>query len=212
MNPSGSRGTQCVHQDFSSRRRHGYIPAEHIHVRISGHTVRILGSYRRDIFQPRHSSFVTMTQLENYISQPCLTESIYVTFWVILFNFYEYLLMGVINVYFFVGNVAKVSCSFLLSTYFYRVRDSAPDGSSPEAIAKIFGYRLKRIDKFAPNTSSRIICWFCSLLNGFSPCVRCKPPSRRQGKPVRLDRILRILWSLLASSLFFLYVPVFLIR
>jgi hypothetical protein len=25
-------GTQCVHQDFSSHRRHGYIPAECIHV------------------------------------------------------------------------------------------------------------------------------------------------------------------------------------
>jgi hypothetical protein len=50
MNPSGSQGTQCVHQDFSSRRRHGYIPAERIHVRIPGHTGRILGFYVRDIF------------------------------------------------------------------------------------------------------------------------------------------------------------------
>jgi hypothetical protein len=80
MNPSGSQGTQCVHQDFSSRRRHGYIPAERIHVRISGHTGRILGSYLRAIFQPRHSSFVAMTQLENYISQPCLIDLIYVIF------------------------------------------------------------------------------------------------------------------------------------
>jgi hypothetical protein len=100
MNTSGSQGTQCVHQDFSSRRRHGYIPAERIHVRILGHTRWILGSYLRDIFQPRHSSFIVITQLENYISQPCLTESIYAIFRVILFNFYEYLLMGVINVYF----------------------------------------------------------------------------------------------------------------
>jgi hypothetical protein len=87
MNLSGSQGTQCVYQDFSSRRRHGYIPAERIHVRIPGHTGRIMGSYLRDIFQPRHSSFVAMTQLENYISQPCLTESIYAIFRVILFNF-----------------------------------------------------------------------------------------------------------------------------
>jgi hypothetical protein len=78
MGPSGSQGTQCVHQDFSSRRGHGYIPAERIHVRIPGHTGRILGSYLRDI--SRHSSFVAMTQLENYISQPCLTDSIYITF------------------------------------------------------------------------------------------------------------------------------------
>jgi hypothetical protein len=87
MNPSGSQGTQCVHQDFSSRRRHEYIPAERIHVRIPGHTGRILGSYLRDIFQPWHSNFVAMTQLENYILQPCLTESIYAIFRVILFNF-----------------------------------------------------------------------------------------------------------------------------
>jgi hypothetical protein len=100
MNPSGSQGTQCVHQDFSSRRRHGYIPAERIRVHISGHTGRILGSYLRDIFQSRHSNFVAMTQLENHMSQPCLTESIYAIFRVILFNFYEYLPMGVINVYF----------------------------------------------------------------------------------------------------------------
>jgi hypothetical protein len=87
-----------------------------------------------------------------------------------------------------------------------------PMGVAPEAIAKKFGYRLNRIDKFAPYTSSRIICWFFSLLNGFSPCVRCKPPSRRQGKPMRLDRIFA--YPLIPSRFFslFLYVPVFLIR
>jgi hypothetical protein len=80
MSPSGSQGTQCVHQDFSSRRRHGYIPVERIHVRIPGHTGRILGSYLRDIFQSRHSSFVMMTQPENYMSQPCLTVPAYKIF------------------------------------------------------------------------------------------------------------------------------------
>jgi hypothetical protein len=80
MNPSGSQGTQCVYQDFSLHRRHGYIPAERIHVRILGHTGRILGSYRRDIFQPRYSSFVAMTQLENHKSQPCLTVPAYKIF------------------------------------------------------------------------------------------------------------------------------------
>jgi hypothetical protein len=77
MSPSGSQGTQCVHQDFSSHRRHGYVSAERIHVRIPGHTGRILGSYLRDVFQPRHSSFVVMTQLENRMSHPCLTVSMY---------------------------------------------------------------------------------------------------------------------------------------
>jgi hypothetical protein len=80
MNLSGSQGPQLVHQDFSSRRRHGYIPAERIHVRIPGHTGRILGSYLRDIFQSWHSSFVAMTQLENLMSQPCLTVSAYEIF------------------------------------------------------------------------------------------------------------------------------------
>jgi hypothetical protein len=48
MSPSGSQGIQCVHQDFFLHRRHGYIPAERILVRISGHTGRILGSYLCD--------------------------------------------------------------------------------------------------------------------------------------------------------------------
>jgi hypothetical protein len=74
MNPSGSQGTQCVHQDFSSHRRHGYIPAERIHVRIPGHIGRIPGSYLRDIFQSRHSSFIVTTQLENRMSQSYLTD------------------------------------------------------------------------------------------------------------------------------------------
>jgi hypothetical protein len=80
MSPSVSQGTQCVHQDFSSRRRHGYIPAERIYVRIPGHIGRILGSYLRDILQSRHSSFVAMTQLENHMLQPCLTVPVYKIF------------------------------------------------------------------------------------------------------------------------------------
>jgi hypothetical protein len=156
MSPSGSQGTQCVHQDFSSRRRHGYIPAESIHVRIPGHIGRILGSYLHDIFQPRHSSFVVMKQLENYVSQPCLTDLIYITFRVVLFNFHAYLPMGVIDVY-FVDNVAKVTCwrdatnyvyqfalyyqlrlASFLSTSFYRVRNNASDGSSPRGYSRNF--------------------------------------------------------------------------
>jgi hypothetical protein len=176
MNPSGSQGTQCIHQDFSSRRRHGYISAERIHVCIPGHTGWILGSYLRDIFQSRHSSFVTMTQLENHMSQPCLTDSIYTIFWVILFNFCAYLPMGVLDVY-FVDNVAKVPCWRVATNYVYqfalyyqvqltsfcwllsiRCATVLPMGVAPEAIAEIFGYRLKRIDKLVPYTSSRVIC------------------------------------------------------
>jgi hypothetical protein len=155
MNPSGSHDTQCVHQDFSSHRRHGYIPAERIHVRIPGHIGRILGSYLRDIFQPRHSSFVAMMQLEKYIWQPCLTDLIYVIFRVTFFNFHEYLPMGVVNVY-FASNVAKVpSFRRFLSI---GCATALPMGVAPEAIAKKFGYRLKRIDKLALYTFSYIIC------------------------------------------------------
>jgi hypothetical protein len=45
-------------------------------MRIPGHTGRILGSYLHDMFQSWHSSFVTMTQLENHMPQPCLTISV----------------------------------------------------------------------------------------------------------------------------------------
>jgi hypothetical protein len=63
-----------------------------------------------------------------------------------------------------------------------------PMGVAPEAIAKNFGYRLKRIGKFDPYTSSRIICWFCLLWNRFSPSSEHKPPSRRWGELVLLGR------------------------
>jgi hypothetical protein len=74
-------------------------------VRILGHTGRIPGSYLHDIFQSWHSGFVTMTQLENYISQPCLTVGIY--------NIVEFLKislpMGVNDLY-FVDKEVKKNC------------------------------------------------------------------------------------------------------
>jgi hypothetical protein len=94
-----------------------------------------------------------MTQPENYISQPCLTDSIYIIFRVIFFNFHEYLPMGVIDVFCwqfgqkFLAEEMRLIMSephvyqfalyyqlelaSFLSNSFYRVRDSAPDGSSP---------------------------------------------------------------------------------
>jgi hypothetical protein len=89
--------------------------------------------------------------------------------------------MGVINVY-FVGNIAKVPCFSFCRLLSIGCATALPMGVAPEAIAKIFGYRLKRIDKLAPYTSSCIICRVYLLLSGFFPCVRCKPPSRRRGK------------------------------
>jgi hypothetical protein len=117
--------------------------------------------------------------------------------------------MGVINAY-FVGNVAKVPCFFFCRLLSIGCATALPMGVAPKAIAEIFGYRLKRIDKLAPYTSSCIICRLCSLLSGFFPYVRCKPPSRRRGELVRLDRYFLILCSLLSSSLLFFIRVIFL--
>jgi hypothetical protein len=63
---------------FSSHRRHGYIPAERIHMRIPGHTGRIPGL----TFVINHGIrvLVAMMQLEDHMSQPCLTVSEYKIF------------------------------------------------------------------------------------------------------------------------------------
>jgi hypothetical protein len=82
-------------------------------------------------------------------------------FRVIIFNFHEYLLMGVIDVFllamwpkFLAEEMQPIMsephvyrfalyyqlrlASFLLSTSFYRVRDRAPDGSSPRGYSRNF--------------------------------------------------------------------------
>jgi hypothetical protein len=74
-------------------------------VRITAHTGRILGSYLHDMFQSWHSSFVAMTQLENYMSQPCLTVGIYKIFELLKIA----LPMGVSDLY-FIDNEVKVYC------------------------------------------------------------------------------------------------------
>jgi hypothetical protein len=63
---------------FSSHHRHGYIPAERIHVRIPGHIGRILGL----TFMINHGIqvLVAMTQLKDHMSQPYLTVSEYKIF------------------------------------------------------------------------------------------------------------------------------------
>jgi hypothetical protein len=165
-----------------------------------------------------------MTQLKNYISQPCLTDSIYVIYRVILFNFHEYLPMGVIDIY-FVGNVAKVPCwrdatnyvwtscpsicsfitSFDLPLFFCRLLSigcatALPMGVAPEAIAEIFGYRLKKIDKPAPYISSRIICQVYSPLQWISPLFMSQAPESK-------TRWTCASWQIFSYSLlsFFLY-------
>jgi hypothetical protein len=73
-------------------------------VRIPGHTGRIPGSYLHDMFQSWHSNFVAMTQLENYMSRPCLTVGIYK-----IFELKITLPMGVSELY-FVDNEVEVFC------------------------------------------------------------------------------------------------------
>jgi hypothetical protein len=51
-----------------------------------------------------------------------------------------------------------------------------PMGVAPEAIAKIFGYRLKKIDKLVPYTSSRIICQLYAPLQWISPLLMPQAP------------------------------------
>jgi hypothetical protein len=66
--------------------------------------------------------------------------------------------------------------SFLLSTSFYWVRDSAPDGSSPRGYCRFFfGYRLKKIDRPVPYISSRDICRLYLPFQLFSPSYDASP-------------------------------------
>jgi hypothetical protein len=173
-----------------------------------------------------------MTQLENYISQPYLTDSIYVIFRDILFNFHEYLSMGVIDVY-FIGNVAKVPCwrdatnyvwtscpsicsllptsTRLLSFVDFLLIGCAialPMGVAPEAIAKSFRYRLKKIGKPAPFISSRIICRLYSPLQWISPLFMSQAPELKTRWTCASWQIFS--YSLLSSL--FLYASFSLIR
>jgi hypothetical protein len=50
-----------------------------------------------------------------------------------------------------------------------------PMGVAPEAIAKKFGYRLKKIDRPAPYISSRDICRLYSPFQLFSPSYDASP-------------------------------------
>jgi hypothetical protein len=54
-----------------------------------------------------------------------------------------------------------------------------PMGVAPEAIAEIFGYRLKKIDKLAPYISSRVICRLYSPLQWISPLFMSQAPESK---------------------------------
>jgi hypothetical protein len=152
---------------FSSCRRHGYIPAEHIHVRILGHTGWIPGSYLHD--KSRHSSFVAITQLENLMSQSLLTDKIK-EFWIYI-NFFQVPPDGSSHSIFCRLRSRSLhdrlsSSSLLIASSSIGCTLSAPDGSSPRGYGWILvvNHRLK-------------IHFFFFLL--VSPV--CKPPSPRRG-------------------------------
>jgi hypothetical protein len=141
---------------------------------------------------------------ELYILQPCLTDSIYVIFQVFLSNFHEYLPMRVINVYF----CWQCSQSSLLFSFCRLLSigcaTALPMGVAPEAIAEIFGYRLKRIDKPASYTSSCIICRLYSPLQWISPLCMLQAP--RVKDEVNLRVLTDIVLFPVPFSLFVFYI------
>jgi hypothetical protein len=66
MDSNISKGTQCVHRDFSSYRGYGNLLAKRIHVRILGHAGWILRSYLHDLCDRDIQAFIAMTRLEDH--------------------------------------------------------------------------------------------------------------------------------------------------
>jgi hypothetical protein len=84
-----------------------------------------------------------------------------------------------------------------------------PIAVAPEAIAEIFGYRLKKIDKPVPYISSRVICRLYSPLQWISPLLMMQVPESKTRWTCASWQIFS--YSLL-SSLLFLYASFSLIR
>jgi hypothetical protein len=105
--------------------------------------------------------------------------------------------------------------SFDLPPFFCRLlyigcATALPMGVAPEAIAEIFRYRLKKIDKHVPYISSRIICRLYSPLQWISPLLMMQAPRvEDEVNFVLLDRYFLIPCSLLS---FILYASFSLIR
>jgi hypothetical protein len=113
-------------------------------VRIPGHTGRIPGSYLHDMFQSWHSGFVAMTQLKNYMSQPCLTVGIYN-----IFKFFKNISPDGSKRSVFCRQISQkkllTKCSRFHFVKFsfevvhcHRVHSSAPEISSPLSYGRIF--------------------------------------------------------------------------
>jgi hypothetical protein len=129
-------------------------------MRIPGHTGWILGSYLHDIFQPWHSSFVAMTQLENHMSQPCLTISILKIFGLLNLDWYKLPPDGsndASQIFF------RLLCSIIHEKTSSGARPALPMGVAPEAIVKknYFEYRLKYI---VPTFTHQIIALFYNII------------------------------------------------
>jgi hypothetical protein len=127
MNPSGSQGTQCVHQDFLC------VVDKDTYQQSASMCVYRATQYgsRGLTFMINHGIrvLVAMTQLEDHMLQPCLTVS-------------EYKIFELLKL----------------------IKRSLPMGVAPKAMAEIFGYRLKKIDKYIFCTSSCTNCRLLSLM------------------------------------------------
>jgi hypothetical protein len=99
-----------------------------------------------------------MTQLENHMSQPCLTVLVYKIFGLFILNFLSPSLLQYawINI---------IGCT-----------PSAPDGSSPRGYSQILsGIGSRKIDRLVPYISSRDICRLYLPFQLFSPSYDTSP-------------------------------------
>jgi hypothetical protein len=102
-------------------------------VHIPGHTGWILGSYLHDMFQSWHSSFVAMTQLENHMSQPCLTVLVLKIFGLFNLDYYRLPPDGstdAIRIFF------RLLCSIIQVKISSGARPALTMGVAPEAIVE----------------------------------------------------------------------------
>jgi hypothetical protein len=73
--------------------------------------------------------------------------------------------------------LSPISTSFcpFLSTSFYRVQTTLLMGVAPEAIAEIFGYRLRKIDKTCSLYFFLILSTYFAFAMGFPPLHNTSP-------------------------------------
>jgi hypothetical protein len=99
--------------------------------------------------------------------------------------------------------------SFDSSPFFCRLLSigcatALPMGVAPEAIAEIFGYRLKKIDTPVPYISSRVICLLYSPLQWISPLLMMQAPKSKTRWTCPSWQIFS--YSLLSSLFYFVHI------